>query len=292
MSSENKYKKRTSFWPTIISMTFVLFFVGLIGLLAIFSKSLTEYYNNNFEIYVYCLPEANDSAAKLVLNQLRASQYTQEAIFEHKDESAKKEIEKTGTDFIKTLGYNPFPHSIKVIMKSEFVEDLKLKKIEQEWLRITNVDDIIYAKDDLGKNLLGEIKKNFNSIGKILIFLSIFLLFIAIILINNTVRLNMFARRFLIKSMQYVGASDWFIIKPFIGMYIGYALIATLFSWILLRTGVYFIQKELFISLFPNFFKEFLFLGIFLLILSLLIVLISVIISTKKYLKLKIDQLY
>ena len=144
----------------------------------------------------------------------------------------------------------------------------------------------------MGKNLLTQINKNFKTVEFILLALAVIFLIIALALINSTVRINMFARRFIIKSMQYVGASDWFIVRPFLGMYSIYALLSVSLAISMLSGIVYLVETHLQQNNWQLFIVQYASLAGFLLVLALLISLISVFFSTKRYLKLKIDQLY
>lgn len=292
MIKEPKYKKRTSFWPTIISMSLVLFIVGLLGLVSIYAKHLATFYRNNFEVYVYFSADATKEQALEVEKLIKARPFVLKSTFIDKDEEAKKEIQKTGEDFIKTLGYNPFPHSLKLNINSDYANEEKMQELEKSLLKTAFIDDVVFAKDDLGKNILSQINKNFHSVEKVLLILASLFLIIALALINSTVRINMFARRFIIKSMQYVGASDWFIIKPFIGMYLLYAIISTFISITMLATLVYFLESSLQLNTWHQFISQYAMMALVLLGLAIVISLISVYFSTKRYLKLKIDQLY
>ena len=200
--------------------------------------------------------------------------------------------DQTGNDFIKTLGYNPIPHTLQINIRAEYAEEDKMKVIESQLRQMKQVDDVKYAKDDLGKNLLTQINKNFKTVELILLSLAVIFLIIALALINSTVRINMFARRFIIKSMQYVGASDWFIIRPFLGMYAIYALLSAGIALSMLSGIVYATETYLQQNNWQLFLRQYAILAGFLLVLALLISLISVFFSTKRYLKLKIDQLY
>lgn len=292
MSEKQTYKKRTSFWPTIVSMTFVLFFVGLIGIIALYSSHLSDYYKSNFEVFLFFNDDVEEVKAKEIETQLLKNGMVNKITFVHRDIAARKEIERTGIDFLKTLEKNPFPHSLEILLKPEAADEQKIKSLENQLKSIQGVNDVVYAKDDFGKNMLSEINKNFKSIEKILAVITFILLVIAIVLINSTVRLNMFARRFIIKSMQYVGASDWFIIKPFLGMYFIYALVSTFLAITMLTGCVYLLENQLQNGTWKIFLPKFSILAGILLLLAVVIILISVFFSTKKYLKLKIDQLY
>jgi cell division transport system permease protein len=292
LNQEKKYKKRTSFWPTIIGMTMVLFIVGFLGLITIFAKSLVASYQDNFELFVYFSDTTQKQDALKVESEIQKLDFVKGTTFVDRDIAARKEIKSLGDDFIKTLGYNPIPHSVKINIKSSYADQTKMDLIEKQLLGMEFVTDVNYAKDDLGKNLLAIINANFKRLELILLICAGVFLVICLILINITVRINMFARRFIIKSMQYVGASDWFIIKPFIGMYILYACISVVLSLGLLAGIVYLIENSINQNNWQLFLPQYSILAGFLLVLAILISVVSVFFATKRYLRLKIDQLY
>ncbi len=292
MDNNKTYKKRTSFWPTIISMSLVLFIVGLIGIISIYANHLSAFYRNNFEVFVFFSENTDVNAARTTESTIKKLSYVNASIFVDREIAARKEIARTGNDFIKTLGYNPFPHSLELHLNPEAAEEAKMKEIEKTLKQMPNVDDVVFAKDDFGKNLLTQINQNFKTIELVLASIAFIFLIIAIALINSTVRLNMFARRFIIKSMQYVGASDWFIIRPFLSMYLSYSLVATLIAISLLGSIVYLTETQLQQNNWQLFLPKYGILAGILLVLAIGIILISVFFSTKRYLKLKIDQLY
>ncbi len=292
MNQNNTYKKRTSFWPTIISMSLVLFIVGLIGIISIFANHLSSYYRNNFEVFVFFNADADAQVAKQTESEIKKLSYVKASLFVDREIAARKEIARTGNDFIKTLGYNPFPHSLELHLNPEAADETMMATIEKKLRQMPQVDDVVFAKDDFGHNLLTQINQNFKTIELVLASIAFIFLIIAIALINSTVRLNMFARRFIIKSMQYVGASDWFIIRPFLSMYFIYALVSTGIAFTLLGGIVYLTEKELQSNNWQLFLPKYGILAGILLVLAIVIILISVLFSTKRYLKLKIEQLY
>ncbi len=292
MNEKNTYKKRTSFWPTIISMSLVLFIVGLIGVISIFANHLSTFYRNNFEVFVFFNADATTEIAKQTEETIKKLPYVNSSVFVDREIAARKEIARTGNDFIKTLGYNPFPHSLELHLDPDAADEKTMEAIERKLRQLPNVDDVVFAKDDFGHNLLNQINKNFKTIEYVLGSIAFIFLVIAVVLINSTVRLNMFARRFIIKSMQYVGASDWFIIRPFLGMYLVYSIISTGIALSLLGGIVYLTEKELQSNNWQLFLPKYGILSGILLILAVVIILISVLFSTKRYLKLKIEQLY
>lgn len=273
-------------------MSLVLFIVGLLGVISIYAKQLTEFYESNFEIFVYLSDTASNEEARKVEKEIKGLNFVNSTVFIDREIAARKAIRSQGNDFIKTLGFNPYPHAIQINIKSDYAEEGKIELIERQLLLMPLIDDINYAKDDLGKNLLSQIKENFKMVRLVLLGVAGILLLISIALINSTVRINMFARRFLIKSMQYVGASDWFIIKPFLGMYTLYASIAVLVSCSLLFSIVYLFESQFNLNYWQLFIPQYALLAGFLLVLAFIISWISVFFATKRYLKLKIDQLY
>jgi len=212
--------------------------------------------------------------------------------FVERDSAAREESRKTGDDFIKTLGFNPIPHALIVKIKPEYADKAKMEVIEKKLINMAYIDDLQYPRNSLGKNLLIDFNKNLRTIETVLFTLAIIFLIIALILINSTVRINMFARRFIIKSMQYVGASDWFIIRPFLGMYILYAIISTITALAMLGGLIYMGEVRFEMNHWQDFLGKYLILAGILLVLAILIAVISVYFSTKRYLRLKIDQLY
>jgi cell division transport system permease protein len=241
---------------------------------------------------VFFAADTDELKAQEIQKQMNQLPFINKTSFIDREVAARKEIARTGEDFIKTLGYNPIPHSVQINIKSEFADEQKMQVVEKQLRLLPQVDDVVFAKDDLGKNILSQINKNFNTIKTILMALAGVLLFISLLLINSTVRINMFARRFIIKSMQYVGASDWFIIKPFIKMYLVYALVSTFIALGLLFGLVYLAETNLQFNNWQLFIQQYLLLSGVLFGLAIVISLISVYFSTKRYLKLKIDQLY
>ena len=292
MDNSTTYKKRTSFWPTIISVSLVLFIIGLIGIISIYANHLSAFYRNNFEVFVFFNTDASTDTVRQTEKTIKSFPFINSTIFVDRELAARKEIARTGNDFIKTLGYNPFPHSLELHLKPEATDEKDMVDIEKKLRSLPNVDDVVFAKDDFGRNLLTQINQNFKTIQMVLASIAFIFLIIAIALINSTVRLNMFARRFIIKSMQYVGASDWFIIKPFLGMYLVYSLISTSIAVFLLGGLVYIAETRLQIGNWYLFLPKYGILAGILLVLAIVIILISVLFSTKRYLKLKIDQLY
>lgn len=288
-AQEGKIQKRrkVSYLPSIISIALVLFMMGLFGVILINGKTLSNHIRENFQLTVFFNSNTSEADIARVHKQIESSSYAKKATYVSKEEAAKEFTKEIGQDFVSFIGFNPLLPSVELFLKSEFANTEKLKTIEAEIKKNKEVQDVIYQK-----SILEEINENTKTIGTILISVSIIFLLIAITLINNTIRLNLYARRFLIKSMQMVGATHGFIIKPFViksllhGLYGG--IIACVLLSGLLYALPYWIEQ---INLLYNT-TQFAILFVVIIIAGIIISMISSLISTNHYLKLKIDDLY
>lgn len=273
-------------------MSFVLFIAGLLGLVVLHARQISDALKETFEVNVFLNRTVEREQAMALKTSIEQRKEIKGIRFIDKDIAAKEQMAEMGDDFIKTLGYNPFGHHLVVQLKANEATESNLKALENILKQDTLVEDVLYARNDTGEDILLQITDNYKKVELALSILAGILLLIAITLINGTVRLNLFARRFLVKSMQYAGASDWFILKPFLGMYLGYGIISAI-----LAAGMLAGIEYTFINNDPDTFKMldikiYAVLFIILLILAVVIVLTSAYFSTKKYLRLKIDQLY
>ena len=288
-AQEGKIQKRrkVSYLASIISIALVLFMMGLFGVILINGKTLSNHIRENFQLTVFFNSNTSEADIARVHKQIETSEYAKQATYVSKDEAAKQFTKEIGQDFVSFIGFNPLLPSVELFLKSKYANTEKLKAIESEIKKNKEVQDVIYQK-----SILEEINENTKTIGTILISVSIIFLLIAITLINNTIRLNLYARRFLIKSMQMVGATHGFIIKPFViksllhGLYGG--IIACLLLSGLLYALPFWIDQ---INLLYNT-TQFAILFVVIIIAGIIISMISSLISTNHYLKLKIDDLY
>ena len=286
---EGKIQKRrkVSYLPSIISIALVLFMMGLFGVILINGKTLSNHIRENFQLTIFFNSNTNEADILRIHKQIQTSEYAKQATYVSKDEAAKQFTKEIGQDFVSFIGFNPLLPSVELFLKSKYANTEKLKAIESEIKKNKEVQDVIYQK-----SILEEINENTKTIGTILISVSIIFLLIAITLINNTIRLNLYARRFLIKSMQMVGATHGFIIKPFVIKSLLHGLYGGIIACILLSGLLYalpfWIEQ---INLLYNT-TQFAILFVVIIIAGIIISMISSLISTNHYLKLKIDDLY
>ena len=265
----------------------VLLMLGLLGVLLIQSSKLGTYIKENMVVQLFLNENINQEQINQVKQSLEKENFAKEIKFISKDQAAAEFSREIGQDFISFLGFNPLMPSFQIKLKEEFTNSDELNRIEGVLKQIPMATDVSYQR-----TVFEQASANIQSIGMVLIGLSLLFAFISAILINNTVRLNLYAQRFAIKSMQLVGATHWFIIKPFVwravkngffGWFISLAILMSLLNalpmWIPSVEQLY--DTEMFLLLF-----------LFLLVLGMGMSMFSSWLSTKRYLNTKIEDLY
>ena len=286
---EKYYRKRlqSSYITTVVSITLVLFMLGLLGLIILHSKKLSDYVKENIGFSVIMKDKIKEAGIIKLQKILDATEYVKSTKYITKEEAAKEFTEELGEDFISFLGYNPLLPTIEVRFKAEYANNDSLTIIKEKILANNNVKEVFYQE-----SLVDVVNKNVRKIGIIILGFSALLLIIAIALINNTIRLSVYSKRFIIRSMQLVGATRRFISKPFILMGIVHGIVGAFIAIILLSGIIYISQRELpelinlqdidmFLSLF----------GIVIL-LGVLISWLSNYFAVRKYIRIKTDHLY
>lgn len=277
----------TATLSTIIGIALVLFMLGMLSLVLINANKLSQHFRENVEVQVYLKDDVKEVEILQLKKFLEAEPYTREATHITQDEAAREMEKELGKEFVDFLGYNPIPASIDLHLNSDYAEPDSLRWIEQDIVHKSEVKEVVYQKV-----LFENINKNIKKFSIILGLISIVLLLVAVALINNTIRLAIYSKRFLIKSMQLVGATRGFIVRPFIWQGIWHGLIAGLIALALIVGLIYFSR-----NIFPDFFQfqdietfAQLFGTVFLL--AILISWISTSMAVGKYIRLRHDQLY
>ncbi|MBI3235281.1 MAG: hypothetical protein HYZ42_14815 [Bacteroidetes bacterium] len=286
--------KRIHFISSIISTTLVLYVFAVLGLVVYVSNNLSKHLKEHILLQVILDKNTDAVQQKAVSDYLTQAGFVKSFEFVDSVKAAKDFIAETGQDFIADLGYNPLSSSFDIYLKQEFSDQQHVDVIIQELKKMKSCVDFKYQE-----SLIDQINDTFKSITPVLLGLTLMFFIISIILINNTVRLNIFSQRFLIKSMQYVGATRNFIIKPFLTRSILNGLIAGVLSSLMIFNTAYillYIMPYLDVVL-PDFDKS-INLGLLLIltiVLSLAGILLNVSctwVATRKYLKTKIEELY
>jgi len=283
----SKTKLRGSYFTLIISVSLVLFLMGVLGLVLINARELSDYFRESLSFSVMLDDGAKEADIRMLQKDLDAKPYVKSTEYVSKDEAALKMKEELGEDFINFLGDNPLPPSIDVYLYAGFTSPDSVAKIEKYVFEYPFVKEVYYQE-----SLLFLINENVNKISLFLLVISTFLFLIALTIINNTIRLSIYSRRFIIRTMQLVGATRGFIRKPFLLQSAFQGLLAALLAMILLMGLLYLIEKEFFMMFSFESTNLLILLGASLIILGILINIISTYFSVNRYLSISEDKLY
>ncbi len=286
-NSISKRKLRSSYVTSVISISLVLFLIGLFGLLVLNANRLATHVKENIGFSVILKEQAKEVDVIRLQKNLDAKPYVKSTDFVTKEEAARQTAEDLGEDFIEFLGYNPLPASIDVKLYAAYANPDSISAIEKELQRFEEVQEIMYQK-----SLIHLVNENVRKISLIILAFSVLMFFIAIALINNTIRLSVYARRFLINTMQLVGATRSFIRKPFLMRSAGHGIYAAIIAILLLTGVIYLIQKEFMEVIGFNDVNIIGILFIFVIFLGIILNWISTLFAINKYLRMQSGDLY
>jgi cell division transport system permease protein len=204
---------------TIIGITLVLVLVGTLLIVSLLGSAVTGHYRGQVVVQIMLAHDVEEQEIQLLKKRLEGEPYTSAATYLSKEEAAAMMQEELGEEFVDFLGYNPLPASIDIHVKPEFSDENKLAEIVKDLEKNTAINEVVFQHD-----LLRQMNANLSKWSLGISLIGIVLLIIAIVLIVNTIQLAIFSQRFLIKSMQLVGATHWFIQKPFLrrGLWFGF----------------------------------------------------------------------
>jgi cell division transport system permease protein len=261
--------------------------LGILGLVIINAKGLSDYLRESLSFSVMLDEDAREADIRMLQKDLDAKQFVKSTEYVSKDEAAVKMKEDLGEDFISFLGDNPLPPSIDVYLYASYTNPDSVAKMEKYVMEYPFVKEVLVPE-----SLLFLINENVRKVSLSLLIISSFLLLIAVTIINNTIRLAIYSKRFLIRTMQLVGATRSFIRKPFLIRSIYHGVLAALIAMLLLMGLLYLVEKE-FLMLYS--FKStnlLVILGVLLIVLGILINLVSTFFSVNRYLVISEDKLY
>jgi cell division transport system permease protein len=283
----SKTKLRSSYLTLVISVSLVLFLLGVLGLILINAKELSDYFRESLSFSVMLNDDANEADIRMLQKDLDGKLYVKSTEYVSKEEAAAKMKEDLGEDFINFLGDNPLPPSIDVYLYANYTSPDSVAKIEKYVLEYPFVKEVYYQE-----SLLFLINENVRKISLFLLVISSFLFLIALTIINNTIRLSIYSKRFLIRTMQVVGATRSFIRRPFLVQSAFHGLLAALLAMGLLMGLLYLIEKEFFLMFTFESTNLLFLLGFSIIVIGVLINIISTFFSVNRYLSISEDQLY
>ncbi len=289
-SSFEKFQKRrliSSYFSVVLSVFLVLFLLGILGLFVINSKKLSDDFKEEIAMTVFFKNEANDSVISAFQNELNVAKFVKSSVYVTKEQAAKQHTDIIGEDFMTFLGANPLQNSFDIHLKADYIDTENIRKIESRFRANEMVSDIVYDKQ-----LVNLVNDNIKKVSMWILIVSGILAFIAVILINSSMRLSIYSNRFIIKTMQMVGATKSFIRKPFIMKSIKLGLIGSFLAVLALIGLLVYLDTN-----FPNLgiLNDPLTIGAVLvgvLLVGILITWISTFFATQRYLNLRTDDLY
>jgi cell division transport system permease protein len=288
-SFENYQKRKlvSSYFSVVLSIGLVLFLLGVLGLLVLNTKKMADHFKEQIAISIFLKESAKEVEVNQLQKSLAMAEYVKSATYVSKEEAAKKHSEEIGENFMDFLGYNPLKNSIDVKLRADYVSPEQIEEIAAELASKDYVEEVSYDKP-----LVGLLNDNVKKISFWILVASGVFTFIAVLLINSSIRLSIYAKRFIIKTMQMVGATKAFIRRPFIWTNIKLGMLGGLIALLALAGFLYYID-----STFPelDLFGEplvlvLLFSGVF--ALGIVISLISTFFATQRFLNLRTDELY
>lgn len=291
MSSKfESYQKRrlaSSYISVVISIALVLFMVGFLGLVLLKSTLVANRVKEKVAVTLFL----KDAVSNKQINSFKASlekeAFTKRIIYTSKEQAAKKYSKEIGEDFLKFLGKNPLKNGIDIFLKADFVTPEKMQELETRFLKNAFVADVSYDKP-----LINLLTKNIQRISFWLLVLSGFFALVAIILINSSIRLSIYSKRFNIKTMQMVGATKGFIRKPFIWQSIKLGFLGALLALIGLTVVIYYVDK---FAPSLGMLKDYISLSYLVggvLVSAFIITWLSTFFATQRFLNLRTDELY
>ena len=289
-SSFEKFQKRrliSSYFSVVLSMFLVLFLLGILGFFVINSKKLSDDFKEEIVMTVFFKNEATDSTMTAFGQELKLAKFVKSSDYVTKEQAAKMHTDIIGEDFMTFLGANPLQNSYDIHLKADYIDTENIRKIESRFLANDMIADIVYDKQ-----LVSLVNDNIKKVSMWILIISGILALIAVLLINSSMRLAIYSNRFIIKTMQMVGATKSFIRKPFIWRSIRLGVIGAVLAIIALIGTLIYIDNS-FPSL--NILEDQLMVVLVLLgvlAVGVLITWVSTFFATQKYLNLRTDDLY
>lgn len=289
-TSFEKYQRRrliSSYFSVVISIGLVLFLLGLLGILIINTQKVADHFKEQIALTVYLKDSAKEIEIDQLQKRLALANYTKSTEFISKEKAAKQYSREIGEEFMQFLGYNPLQNHIDIYFNADYVSQVKIAEISRDIEDNEFVDNTIYDKP-----LIALLNENIKRLSFWVLAVSAIFTFIAVLLINSSIRLSIYSKRFIIKTMQMVGATKGFIRKPFIWKSLKLGFIGIVLSLIGISVILYYLDQSFIeLSLLDNYLNIAMVYAA-VLVIGLLITWLSTYFATQRFLNLKTDELY
>jgi|TARA_B100001094_G_C17995179_1_gene702305 cell division transport system permease protein len=284
---EERFNKRrliSTYFSVVVSISLVLFLTGILGILLVNSKKVADHFKEQIVMTIYVKDSAKEIELKQLQKTLRLNTATKNVIFVSKEEASKRHANEIGEDFMEFLGYNPLLNSMDVYFKASFLNPAMVSKLSKDIALYSYVNEVVYDQP-----LLELLDENIKKITFWILLASGLFIFVAVLLINSSIRLSIYSKRLIIKTMQLVGATKSFIRRPFIKTHLLMSTLGAIVAMSGMALVIYEMQKRFpELQIFDNPLEPVLvFIGVFLL--GLGITIISTFFATQRYLNLKSD---
>ena len=233
-----KRRLRGSYISVILSVSLVLFTLGMLGLVMLYAQKLSVQVKENIGFTIYLQDDIKEVDVERLQKAIDISEYSLSTTYISKDDAVELLKKDLGEDFMQYLDYNPLLASIEVKMKADYAHPDSLANIKAQLSKSSKIKEINYEE-----SLVNMVQENIQRVGALMLAFSLLLLVVAIALINNSIRLSIYSKRFLIKSMQLVGATQPFIRKPFVQKGVVHGIYSALIAILLIMGVMYYSQQ-------------------------------------------------
>lgn len=285
--TEEKFNKRrliSTYFSVVLSISLVLFLIGMLGILLVNSKKVADHFKEQIVMTIYVKDSAKEIELKQLQKTLRLNSATKKVIYVSKEEASQRYAHEIGEDFMEFLGYNPLLNSIDISFKASFLNPAMVSKLSKDISLYSYVNEVVYDRP-----LLELLDQNIKKITFGMLLASSIFILVAVLLINSSIRLSIYSKRLIIKTMQLVGATKGLIRKPFIKTHLLMSTLGSLIAMLGMAIVIYEMQKRFpELQIFQNHLElALVFGGVSLL--GLGITIISTFFATQRYLNLNSD---
>lgn len=284
-------QKKRRFWnmyvTTSVSITLVLFLVGLVAMVTLSAHRMIEQVKHNVTLTVVLSPEADSAQVARCGIVLSAAPYCHECRYISKEDALEEHIRSLGDDPSQFLGYNPLLASYEVNLSAAYANPDSIAVVEQQVSQFPYVKQVMYQKD-----LIDLLEHNVSQVTLVLIGLAAMLLLIAYVLIINTIRLHVYSHRFLINTMRLVGATPWVIKRPFVARSLRMGLWSALMAMALLAGLFYYVQYTMHIVIMPPTWMNIAIIAGVVLVTGEILTLIGSLIAVNRYIRMDTERMY
>lgn len=275
------------YFTTTISVALVLFLVGLESMLFLSAHELMRHVKESMVLSIVMTEGANTEDVARMERLLEVLPYSLDYQYISREQALQEHIENLGEDPQDFLGFNPLTDAFEVHLNATYAQTDSVAKIEESLLTLPFVDKVVYQKD-----VMKVLDNNLSGVSLMLSGIAVILLLIALVLISNTIQLQVYSKRFIINTMRLVGATPWVIKWPFVRRNLRMGIEAALVALILLSMTYYYCQVRLGVMLFPLTWQNMAFVVVLMLAIGLLITFLASVAATNRYIRMKTSKMY